>query len=189
MLSYTVLDANVVDVEKRRNPSKHYVSTGWIMLAVRPWCLLVQNAAGPDNGGEKAFYWFGYWVYYYSEPDRIWEGRQVGEGSLAIVCVPSPWKTCLSSTLGMAKRTTKGLFCFLAVVTNRHHSGIWFVWWENLRTGHQKLMEQVGQSLSNGIRKACQIDIGVKWDPLWCHLKSELEAVWNPLLQYFSWGC
>ncbi|ETE69097.1 hypothetical protein L345_05103, partial [Ophiophagus hannah] len=28
MLSYTVLDANVVDVEKRRNPSKHYVSTG-----------------------------------------------------------------------------------------------------------------------------------------------------------------
>ncbi|XP_032080667.1 SH3 and PX domain-containing protein 2A isoform X2 [Thamnophis elegans] len=25
MLSYTVLDANVVDVEKRRNPSKHYV--------------------------------------------------------------------------------------------------------------------------------------------------------------------
>lgn len=26
MLSYSVLDANVVDVEKRRNPSKHYVS-------------------------------------------------------------------------------------------------------------------------------------------------------------------
>ncbi|XP_017694870.1 PREDICTED: SH3 and PX domain-containing protein 2A-like [Lepidothrix coronata] len=25
MLSYSVLDANVVDVEKRRNPSKHYV--------------------------------------------------------------------------------------------------------------------------------------------------------------------
>lgn len=28
MLSYSVLDANVVDVEKRRNPSKHYVSGG-----------------------------------------------------------------------------------------------------------------------------------------------------------------
>lgn len=28
MLSYSVLDANVVDVEKRRNPSKHYVSSG-----------------------------------------------------------------------------------------------------------------------------------------------------------------
>lgn len=28
MLSYSVLDANVVDVEKRRNPSKHYVSAG-----------------------------------------------------------------------------------------------------------------------------------------------------------------
>lgn len=34
MLSYGVLDANVVDVEKRRNPSKHYVSTeGGIRLA------------------------------------------------------------------------------------------------------------------------------------------------------------
>lgn len=51
MLSYSMLDANVVDVEKRRNPSKHYVSTEdsvWLAASMLS-CADAEAASCPSS--------------------------------------------------------------------------------------------------------------------------------------------
>lgn len=46
MLAYCVQDATVVDVEKRRNPSKHYVSTAYCPEGLCGGGALVRDTPG-----------------------------------------------------------------------------------------------------------------------------------------------